>query len=338
MPRTLWWGLRRLRDLQGRASRRDQAIVHALGGAIVNAHWGTHGVLIAPLAKAVGLPIVVTLHGFDITRHESYWTSGAAGWWHRDYPMRLRAIAAEGAHFIAVSRAIRRLAIAWGIPETQVHHAPIGIDTASFRPSGVAMRDRPAKVLFVGNHIPLKGGDVLIRAMARVRETISDAQVVFIGDGPELAAWKALASQLNVRASFLGRLPPERVREALSDAVAFCLPSIRPSGHEIAEGFGLVVIEAAASGVPVITSAQGSESEGVDDGRTGFAFDYGDEETLAWRIESVLGNRLLAQQLGEAGPPFVRKHFDLATCTERVEDVYDEVVMASSCVQSTASG
>jgi glycosyltransferase involved in cell wall biosynthesis len=338
MPRPLWWGLRRLRGLQGRVSHRDRKTVCALGGALVHAHWGTHGVLVAPLAKAAGLPLVVTLHGFDITRHEAYWTSGAAGWWHRDYPRRLRAIAAEGAHFIAVSRAIRRLALAWGIPESQVHYAPIGIDTASFHPSGVPMIDRPAKVLFVGTHIPLKGGDVLIRAMARVRAAIPDAQVVFIGDGPELTAWKALASHMNVRAHFLGRLPPERVREELADTVVFCLPSVRPAGHALAEGFGLVVIEAAAAGVPVITSAQGMESEGVDDGRTGFAIDYGDEVALAHRIETILKDRPLAQRLGSASPPFVREHFDLKACTRRVEDVYDEVTHAWPTVGHGARG
>lgn len=331
-PRAFWWGLRRLCGLQGWVSRRDRKTVCSLGGALVHAHWGTHGVLVAPLARAAGLPLVVTLHGFDITRHESYWTSGAAGWWHRDYPARLRAIATEGAHFMAVSRAIRRLAIAWGIPEAQVHYAPIGIDTESFRPSGVAMRDRPAKVLFVGNHIPLKGGDVLIRAMARVRQAIPDAQAVFIGDGPEVTAWKALASDMNVRACFLGRLPPERVREELADTVVFCLPSVRPAGHAIAEGFGLVVIEAAASGVPVITSAQGTESEGVVEGRTGFAIEDGDEVALAHRIESLLEDRGLAERLGSAAPAFVREHFDLTACTRRVEDLYDEIMQASPAV------
>jgi len=325
VPRALWWGLRRLRGLLGRVSHRDREIVRSLRGTIMHAHWGTHGVLIAPLARAAELPLVVTLHGFDITRHESYWTSGAGGWWHRDYPVRLRAIAAQGVHFLAVSHAIRRQAIAWGIPAEQVHHAPIGVDTTSFRPSGLTMHARPAKVLFIGSHIPLKGGDVLIRAMARIRAANPGAEVVFIGDGPELVTWKALASQLSVRARFLGRLPPERVREELADTVVFCLPSVRPKAHALAEGFGLVVIEAAAMGVPVITSAQGRESEGVDNGRTGFAIEDGDEKELAHRIETLLTDRCLAERLGSAAPVFVREHFDLTACTRRVEDLYDEI-------------
>lgn len=329
-PRWWSWGIRRVRGLMGVAASRDVKTVKSLQGSLLHAHWGTSGVLIAPLAKAAGLPLLVTLHGFDIQSKETFWTSGQGGWWHRDYPNRLRQIAQEGAHFVAVSQAIRTLAIQWGIPESQVHYAPIGIDVNEFQPTGSPMAERPPKILFVANHIERKGGAILIRAFATIRKSHPKAQLVMVGDGPETEKWNQLASSLGLPVDFRGRLSPQAVRAEMRDTVVFCLPSTRLPHHDLAEGFGLVVIEAAACGVPVVTSAQGLESEGVSDGETGFAIPDGDEKILADRISRLLSDRDLAQRFGDAGPGFVSRKFDLCECTRGLEEVYERVVQRSA--------
>lgn len=324
-PRSFHWAIRRARGLLGVAGSRDVRKIKSLRGSLLHAHWGTSGVLVAPLAKAAGLPLLVTLHGFDIQSKDNFWTSGQGGWWHRDYPDRLRKIAADGAHFVAVSRAIFKLAIQRGLPESHVHYAPIGIDTTAFRPSGIPMSERPPKILFVANHIERKGGATLIRAFASVRKHINNAHLVMVGDGPEREKWSSLASSLGLAVDFRGRLSPQAVQAEMRDAVVFCLPATRLPHHDLAEGFGLVVVEAAASGVPVVTSAQGLESEGVHHEKTGFAIQDGDEQILAEHIISLLADRALAQRLGDAGPEFVRRNFDVTVCTRALEDLYDRV-------------
>lgn len=329
-PRKLWWARRRLRGLMRRAAPADVRQVKALGASLLHAHFGPEGVLMAPVAKAAGLPLLVTMHGFDIQSKESFWTSGGAGWWHRDYPNQLRAIAADGAHFVAVSRAIARLAVQWGIPESQVHYQPIGIDTRLFKPTPVPLVDRPPRVVFVGNHIERKGGHHLVRAMAMVRREVPNAELMMVGDGPERPRWQALAEQLGVRATFTGRVSPDGVREALGGAVAFCLPAVRLPHHNLAEGFGLVVIEAAAMGLPVVTSAQGRDSEGLIHGETGFAVPGGDEAALAEHLTTLLQDRALAQRMADAGPGFVRDRFDLHQCTLELELLYDRLASGAA--------
>lgn len=322
-PQRLHWLMRRLRGMIGLVKPRDIERLRAVGGSLLHAHWGTSGVLMAPLAKAVGMPLLVTLHGFDIQRKEDFWKSGQGGWWHRSYPDQLRSIAKHGAHFAAVSQAVRSLAIDRGIPEQQVHYMPIGVDTDFFRPGEISMEKRPPKVLFVASHITRKGGDLLVQAMARVQQSIPDAELVMVGDGPQRAHWESLAEKLKVTACFRGRLPPEGVLRELQDSVVFCLPSVRPAYDDLAEGFGLVVAEAGASGVPAVTSAQGVMSEGVDHGRTGFAVAEGDVGAIADGIICLLSDRERAARYGRAARELVREKFDLVKCTEALEELYD---------------
>lgn len=324
--KSLHWMIRRARALIGAAGYRDINRVRSLNGMVLHAHWGTSGVLLAPLARAVGLPLLVTLHGFDIQRKEDFWTSGRGGWWHRSYPQRLRIMAADGAHFAAVSQAVRELAISRGLPPSQVHYMPIGVDTDFFRPGPLSMAERPAKVLFVASHLQRKGGHLLIQAMAEVRRKIPAAELVMVGDGPQRREWESLSRELGVGAMFPGRLAPEGVLRELHDTVVFCLPSIRPPYDDLAEGFGLVVAEAGASGVPVITSAQGIRSEGVVHGRTGYAVQEGDVRAIADGIVRLLSDRQLATRYGQAARQFVRERFDLQACTSRLENLYDTMV------------
>jgi glycosyltransferase involved in cell wall biosynthesis len=328
-PQRLHWLMRRLRAVMGRVTTRDIKRIRAVGGSILHSHWGTSGVLMAPLAKAVGLPLLVTLHGFDIQRKEDFWTSGQGGWWHRSYPDQLRSIAKDGAHFAAVSHAVRKLAIDRGIPEDQVHYLPIGVDTDFFQPGQLSMEQRPPKVLFVASHITRKGGDLLVQAMSLVRQSVPHAELVMVGDGPQRQHWESLAAKLGVTASFRGRLSPEGVVRELQDSVVFCLPSIRPAYDDLAEGFGLVVAEAGASGVPVVTSAQGVLSEGVDHGRTGFSVAEGDVDAIADGIVCLLSDRERAERFGRAGRDMVREKFDLVNCTATLEELYDKLASQS---------
>lgn len=88
-------------------------------------------------------------------------------------------------------------------------------------------------------------------------------------------------------------------------------------------GFGIVLLEAEGSGVPVVTSAVGGATEGIDDGVTGFAFEERDVDTLAARLITLLTDDAVATSMALAGPRFISDRFDLYRCTERLELLYD---------------
>jgi glucosyltransferase len=146
--------------------------------------------------------------------------------------------------------------------------------------------------------------------------------LVILGDGPLRDPLRGLAEELGVATEFIGAQPASRVVRELELARVLCLPSVTAHNGD-AEGFGLVLLEAQASGVPVVTSALGGVSEGIREGITGFGFRERDVDSLAAHLTRLLINDALAHAFSLAGPPFVSEYFSLSHCTAALEALYD---------------
>jgi glycosyltransferase involved in cell wall biosynthesis len=298
------------------------------GASLLHAHFGVDAIQAWAIAKALNLPMLVTLWGYDINIDREWWEAGHCGHSLRTYPARLLELAQQPrVKFIAISDGIRRQAISFGIPEGKISLCYPGVDTAKFAPAGLPIAKRQRRVLFVGRLVEKKGCEYLIQAFVQVQQTVPDALLVIVGDGELRYELQELARKLNVRAQFRGALTAAEVSREFEMARVFCLPSVRAANGD-AEGFGIVLLEAEASGVPVVSSARSGATEGIDDGVTGFAFAERDVETLAARLITLLTDDALAHSMSAAGPRFVAKKFDLSRCAERLELLYDEASAA----------
>jgi glycosyltransferase involved in cell wall biosynthesis len=297
----------------------------AEGASLIHAHFGQDGVLAWPYACGLKVPLVVTLHGHDVNVRAECYRSGKYGFWQKRYPERFATLTRQrNVHFIAVSKALRQAAIDYGVPDDRIVTCYTGIDVRQFQPSPKPITERPRRVLFVGRLVEVKGCAYLIQAFREVAGCIPDAELVIIGDGPLKGVLEALAGKLEVQVRFLGAVTPDVVKRHLNEARAFCLPSITAPNGDF-ESFGMVLLEAQACGVPVVTSALGG-MEGVADGVTGFTFPEKDVGALARRICDLLGNDELASRMAHAGPSYVRQHFDIVRCTKKIEDFYEEIL------------
>jgi glycosyltransferase involved in cell wall biosynthesis len=289
---------------------------------LLHVHFGIDAYLIWPVARRLDLPVLVTLHGYDINTERQWWESGRGGFVLRQYPQGLLAMARDPrVHFIAVSHAIRERAIEVGIPPEKISVNYIGVDTRRFVPGGPPLAQRD-EVLFVGRLVEKKGCRYLIEAFGQVQDRFPDARLVIVGTGPQEPRLRALAQQLGVRVEFPGSLSPREVRERLLRARVFCLPSITARNGD-AEGLGIVLLEAQAAGVPVITSARGGAEEGIVHGSTGFAHAEKDVGALRDGLAALLGNDELATRFGLDGRRHVVENMDIRDCVARLETIYD---------------
>jgi glycosyltransferase involved in cell wall biosynthesis len=313
------------RQLAGVAPASVIRKFEAEGAQLIHAHFGHDGILALPYARNLNLPLVVTLHGHDVSIRKDCYRAGGHGIQQKRYPDQFAAMVSHrNVHFIAVSNVLRQTAIDFGVPKDRVAVCYTGIDLRQFEPGPKRISDRRRRIVFVGRLVEMKGCAYLIEAFVEISRCIPGAELVVIGDGPLRNDLAALARKLDVRVKFLGAVTQDIVKRQLNEASVFCLPSITASNGNF-ESFGMVLLEAQACGVPVVTSALGAK-EAVADGLTGFIFPEKDVGTLVRRVCEILGNNELALRLSQAGPRFVRQHFDILKCTQKIEDYYDHIL------------
>jgi colanic acid/amylovoran biosynthesis glycosyltransferase len=310
------------------SSPRLTAALRTLNPAVVHAHFGGDGWLVARAAAAVGAPLVVTVHGHDVTRQPS--TPGPLG---IRYRRNLRDVFHRAAVILAVSSRIRDRAVALGADPAKVrlHHTGIPLPPApslssagpfssASSSSADALGSGEARwdVAFVGRLVEKKGVADLLAALRRTA-----AKAVIIGDGPLLPTLKEAADGLDV--TFTGSLPPDQVTAHLAASRILAAPS-RTAADGDEEGLPTTILEGAALGLPVVATRHSGIPEAVLDGETGLLGDEGDVKALAANIERLLADDVLRVKLGEAGRDHVVENFDLVKQSSKLEDLYDSLV------------
>lgn len=305
--------------LFGSAPRLYQQVTE-LNPVLVHAHFGICGALAIPLAEYLKVPLITTFYGIDITMKDELARTASLS--HRIYFRRLEALKSKTKIIIAISKFIKQKLLEKGFPPDKIIINHIGVDTKIFQPNRVSRRPI---VLFVGRLVEKKGCEYLIRAMSKVRAVMPEVELVIIGDGPLRSSLENLAESSLQRYSFLSVQPPEVVKDWMSRAKVFCVPSITATSGD-AEGLGVVFAEAQAMGLPVVSTTNGGIPEVVAHEQTGFLAAEKDWERLAHYILQLLGEPILWQRFSSDGRDRVQKLFDQSKLSADLENIYQTVL------------
>ena len=218
-----------------------------------------------------------------------------------------------------------------GAPPSRTRVIYGGVDCDRYRPDETVSR---RGVLFVGRLTPHKGVDVLLRGLPEA------APLTIAGTGghdpkpPERDYPGLLRRLARSRAvHFLDAVPDEDVPLLYRRAAVLALPSVHRTcyGRDIAvvELLGLAVLEAMASGTPVVCSRVGGLPELVEDGVTGFLVTPGDVDELRDRLRQLLGDPSLGARMGRNARELALERFTWDACAERCLDAYGELVAAA---------
>jgi glycosyltransferase involved in cell wall biosynthesis len=276
-----------------RLTRRQRpAILHT---HLVHADF--HGLTAGALAR---VPVrISTKHGFNPFRSS------------RVFALADRGVGSLADEQVAISRGLARyLAESEGFSEeafTVIHY---GIEP---RAEPEPYREAVPRLLCVGRLIPIKGHDVLLRALVEARRAVPALSLDVAGSGPLEPELRARTASLGLDGAvrFLGHVTPPPFAEAAFVVV----PSL-------GEGFGMVALEAMERGRAVVASAVGGLPEIVADGKTGLVVPRGDAEALAAALVELASDSDRARELGEAGRRRALAEFRQERCTARHEELY----------------
>lgn len=259
----------------------------------VLAEYGEMGVLVMDAAERAGIPLIVHFHGYDASV-----TSVLEK--HRETYPRMFGISSA---IIAVSRAMQRKLIELGAPEEKVHYNPYGVDCDQF--SGADPRAAPPLFIAVGRFTEKKAPQITISAFAKVLKACPDARLRMIGEGPLMEECQALANNLGISnaIAFLGIQDQPVIKREMQNARCFVQHSVvAPSGD--CEGTPVSILEAGATGLPVVSTRHAGIPDVIVEGQTGFLVDEGDSSGMADRMIQLAEQPELAGIMGSAA----RKH------------------------------
>ena len=220
--------------------------------------------------------------------------------------------------FVALSEDGRARFLRAGLPPERLYVKPHFLPDPG--PPGDAPGDAPrAGVLFVGRVTEEKGVRVLLEAAERLHASGASVPVRIVGGSPDLEAYRARAAHLP-DVSFLGVQPPDACLRLMREAAAVVVPSVCP------ETFGLTVIEAYASGTPVVASRAGSLAELVVDGVTGRTVPPGDSKALAAALADLASDATAARAMGAAARARYETSYTPETSLVHLRTIYDRVL------------
>lgn len=290
--------------------------------AIIHAHWLVPQGLVARLLRSCfRKPLILTVHGGD-----AFAFRGPKGRFFKRWALRNVSVCTVNSS--STERAIEELGV-----KTPVHLIPMGVDIEHFNPRKVDSMVRQhldisgPMILFVGRLVEKKGVRHLLQALPDVLEEFPHAVLVLIGDGAGRAHLEEMADQLRIRAStrFLGRIDNLQLPQYYTAADLFVGPSVVDARGDT-EGLGIVFLEAAASGVPVIGTNVGGISEILIDGVTGIEVEPANTVQLAMGIKRLLRDPALRDNLVRQARQRVVSDFSWTLVASRFSSLYQDVI------------
>lgn len=276
-------------------------------------------------AGALDTPLATVFHGWDL--------SGYLGVGGREAHTELFAV---GELFLPISEHWKRRLIELGCPEDRIVVHRMGIDPSRFRFQPRSLSgDEPVRLLTVGRLVEKKGVEYGIRALARAVAHAPDVDLRYtvVGDGPLRRSLEILARRLGVadRTDFAGPLEQDEVRERMTAAHVLLAPSVTASDGD-QEGIPVVLMEAMATGLPVVATRHSGIPELVQDGRVGRLVPERDVEALAGALRELTSHPEAWEAMGRRGRARVVEQHDVTTLNDRLVNLLSRLAAGRSAV------
>jgi colanic acid/amylovoran biosynthesis glycosyltransferase len=300
-------------------NRRDPDLMHV--------YFGHSGVHLLPFIRRWNRPCIVSFHGKDVQpRLEEI-----------GYLADLKTLFSEVALVLVRSESIAERVRVLGCDPAKIRLNRTSVPMEQFRevPHRCLPTKHAWKVVQASRLIPKKGLFTSLKAFKAFADVYPNATFEIAGEGPLRPELECETQKLGLREKvrFIGFLNQNDLHELYSRAHLFIHPSeITPDLNQ--EGVPNSMLEAMATGLPVVATRHGGIPEAIEDGVSGFLVEEGDAHSLAERMLQLAGNRELRDSMGAAGAKQVREKFDSARGIAVLEDCYRNVLLQAGHVSA----
>ena len=328
LPGDRLWPVKAWNKWIGRRTACERAL-RADKPSVVHAHFGYSGYYFLPHKKKRRLPLVTTYYGSDLTKHvksDARWVD------------RYRRLFEAGDRFLLEGPHMRRKLIELGCPaeKAQVQHLGIETEKIPFVPRRLAPGE-PVKIFMSASFKEKKGIPYAVEAFGRVKRLHpkQPLQLTLLGDASrapgessekrkildKIDEWK-----LRDSVTLLGYQPYPVFFQELYKHHLFLSPSVEAQNGDTEGGSPVSITEAAASGMPVLSTTHCDIPEVVLQGKTGYLTPERDAEALAAALEKLILRPEDWEAMGRAARVHVEQEYDVRKQARRLESVYDDVV------------
>jgi len=207
------------------------------------------------------------------------------------------------------------------VDEEKMSVIPFGVDTEAFKPIKEEQPQEELRMLYAGSLYALKGLPYLLKALANVKKFGLRANLIIIGEGEQKEALVALAKALDIakEVKFEGRVPYSSMPKYYNHCDVFCYPTL-------GEPFGKAVIEAMASGKPVIATNIGGPAEIIQNGVDGILVPAANSEAIAVQVDRLMRNENERRRIGKNARETAVRHYSWVKIAEKYHQLYSELL------------
>lgn len=279
---------------------------------IIHAHFGPSGIELLPVAKKLGIPMVVSFHGID---------AAPAMMADKEYAKMIPEVIAYAKAIIIVSPHFADI-LNLGRFADKVHLIPYGTDEQKFVPAEMPDRDRIV-IQHVGRLVAKKGVPDLIAAFSSLCSRHNNLELRIIGDGPEMQTCRDEVAQLNLgnKVILRGSKPHEVVNEHMKDADIYVLNS-RTDDRGDMEGLPNSILEAMSMEKPVVSTYHAGIPQAIQDGVNGLLVKERDNQALAAALEKLIRDKDLRRRLGAEARKTIVAHFSAHAMETKIQSVF----------------
>lgn len=289
---------------------------------LIHVHWILPQGLAAAMAKYVfKIPFISTVHGSDVFSLQRF--------------NMLKTFVLRQSDFCTVNSKATMETVLKLYPKTKVKLIPMGVDLTQFKRNKInkelrkEFKNKFPVILGVGRLIKWKGFDYLLKAMPAILSRFPKSALLLVGSGPEEEKLKKLAYDLGLKINenlfFMGNMPHCELSKLYSSCDVLVSPSVTLSETGEKEGQGLVILEALASGLPVVASKSGGIQDMIDGQSTGFLVKEKNPADIAEKVILILENNTYRKKFITNGLRLVQEKYSWESIAKEFSKLYNNL-------------